>query len=146
MAVFPVSNTACNDTPPTKLDAVKANEAVVANDADVANEADVAKDADVAKLAEDAFCTLFVVRANVLPSPLVYVVVAFDIDAVTNAFGVNDADVANEALVAKEAEVANDADTATEALVAFEAVTVRLFMFEPVPSVKMLPEICTNCS
>jgi len=40
-----------------------------------ANEALTAYDADVAILAVDAFCTLLTVRANVLPSPLVYVVV-----------------------------------------------------------------------
>jgi len=88
--VFPFVVTCCRFT--------FENDDVNANDAVVANEADVANDADVAILAVNAFCTLLTVRLNVLPLPLVYVVVAFDIDAVTNAFGVNDAVFANEAV------------------------------------------------
>jgi hypothetical protein len=47
---------------------------------------------------------------------------------------------ANEAVCANEADVANDDDVASE------AVTVKLLMFEPVPSVRILPEICTKSS
>ena len=122
--------------------AVEANEALVAVFALVAN------DADVAILAVDAFCTLFTVVVNVLPSALVNVVVSFDIDAVTTnepvligvTFNANEAVVANDDDVANEADVANDADVASE------AVTVKLLMLLPNPSVSLLPEICTRSS
>ena len=121
-----------------------------------------------------------------LPSPLVYVVVALLIDAVTNKLpvltvvaepvatvkanvlpspfvNVNTFDVAlpvtirlpvlvgvtfnaNEAVVANDADVAKDALVDVAAFVANEAVTVKLLMFEPVPSVRILPEICTKSS
>jgi hypothetical protein len=85
------------------------------------------------------------------------VVVAFDIDAVTTnepvligvTFNANDAVVANDADVANDELIAILEFTACEALTAFvasEAVIVKLLMFEPVPSVRILPEICTRSS
>ena len=142
--------------------AVEANEALVAVLAFVAN------DADVAILAVDAFCTLFVVRANVLPSPLVYVVVALLIDAVTNKLpvltvaaepvatvklnvlpsplvNVNTFDVALPVTIRLPVLVLA-AFKANEAVVANEEVTVKLLMLLPNPSVRTLPEICTRSS
>jgi hypothetical protein len=121
------------------IDAVVTNEPVLmgitfnANDAVVANEADVANDADVATDALIALLTLLVTRANVVPSPLVNVVVASFIDAV----------VTNEPVLIGVTFSAN------EAVVANEEVTCKLVISLPVPSVRMfllLPEICTKSS
>ena len=120
--------------------AVEANEALVAVLAFVAN------DADVAILAVDAFCTLFVTRENVLPSPLVYVVVAFDIDAVvTNEpvlIGVTFN--ANDAVVAHEADVANDADVAILAVDAFCTLLTVTTSVVPSPWLKVIVALLSD--
>jgi hypothetical protein len=111
--------------------------AVVANDAVVANEAEV------------ACTTLFIVKGNVVASPLVNVIVALLIDAVRTLFNANDAVVANDAdtaepvaivtgnvepsplvnviiLPAAEAVVSNDAvDTVVPAFRANDAVVAN---------------------
>jgi hypothetical protein len=71
------------------------------------------------------------VRANVLPSPLV---------------NVSTFDVALPVTIRLPVLTVAAAFKANEAVVANEAVTVKLLMFEPVPSVRMLPEICTRSS
>jgi hypothetical protein len=100
---------------------------------------------------------VFTVKLNVLPSPFVNVSV-FELTLpvvirlpvlVPAAFKANDAVVANDAEIevsANEAEVATDALLADKSLIALEAVTFKLVMFEPVPSVRILPEICTRSS
>jgi hypothetical protein len=75
----------------------------------------------------------------------VNVVVALLIDAVVT----NEPVLIGVTFIANDAVCANDADVANEeltALVASEAVIVKLLMFEPVPSVRILPEICTKSS
>jgi hypothetical protein len=72
----------------------KANEAVTAF---CACEALTAYEALVATLALLAFTTLFIVKGNVVASPLVNVMVAFVLDAVRTLFNANDAVVANDA-------------------------------------------------
>ena len=62
-------------------------------------------------------------KLNVVPSPFVNVSVLMFTDAVTIAFGVNEAVEANDADVTLAAVEANDADVAIEAVAAYEAET-----------------------
>ena len=91
----------------TAWDADVANEAEVATEALVAKDddtavcacdADTACEADVANEAEVAFTTLFITLVNVVPSPLVYVIVSLVLDAVRTLFNANDAVEANDEL------------------------------------------------
>ena len=185
----------------------KAYEAVVAKDADKAYDADIevslliACDAEVAVEAYDDDTTLFTVIGNVLALPLVNVIVASLIEAVTRAsaleavaetvksnvdpsplvnvkvsvktepviinepvlmvvpaFNAYEAVTAYEELIALSAFNACDADVEVNAydaeitvpaVVAYEAVTVRLDIELPLPSVRMSldePLIWTNPS
>jgi hypothetical protein len=90
------------------------------------------------------------VIGNVVPSPLVKVIVLEETDAVIRAFGVNEAVAANEAEVAfialaieplkNEAVAANEADIACEALIANEAVNVFIIL----PDTVIEPDISTE--
>ena len=77
---------------------------------------------------------VFTVKANVLPSPLVNVRILLVALPVTIRLPV---------FTAAAAFKANEAVTA---FVAFDAVTVKLLILLPVPSVSLLPEICTRSS
>jgi len=107
----------------------KANDAVTAF---CACEALTAYEALTATLALLAFTTLFIVKGNVVSSPLVNVIVAFVLDAVKTLFNANDAVEANDELVvvfdvvANDAEIAfcaSEADVANDELIACEADT-----------------------
>jgi hypothetical protein len=113
-------------------------EAEVANDELVAVEAKLALVALVANEELIDALTLFITLVNVVPSPLVNVIVSLLLDAVRTLFNANDAVEANDELVvvfdveandaeiafcAKDALVANDAEIA---VVAVSALPVKL--------------------
>ena len=94
---------------------VSANDAVVAFCACEALIAVEAKLALVALVANDELIdalTLFITLVNVVPSPLVNVIVSLLLDAVRTLFNANDAVVANDELVVVFDVEANEAETA----------------------------------